>query len=712
MRPTSVQIIAIALCVALLGASSLNMSSINERRKSLNMIGSESPLENAPPEYALAIQALGAFRGLITNIAFIRAEEYKMAGRYYDAYDLADWICKLQPRFPSVWEFQSWNMAWNISVTTYTPEERWHWVYSGATLIRDEGLKYNPRAVNLYRQLAWIFVNKMSESIDEYHMTYKREWAWRMHLVLGNPPNPLGSFKPGESFKTIDEHIGDDKLAQAAKIEARRWAEKRGESDRVGEVIERATSNDTGDELSTFEIAKKAAYDRLKEIADAPTTLADLYKQTPETKAMVRALAKMGVRINDDELIEKKYDHGLAMSFFYRVRVLSDPPSLLGQVLVKPNEDDDVGAIERFDKIVGVREKRPAGTALVRFMQKKVLHDVYKLEASKMAELTALFGPIDWRVVDSQSLYWINEGLIAGGDTITRFGNDKINAARLIFFSLRNLFNRNKVIFEPYTKDINLSYLNFNPDLNFIEPMHQAFLTYGAMLDPDADRKGTGQTFKTGHVNFLIEAIRTLYVSGREREAAHYYEYLRKTYGRQPDGSANPRYIVPLGDFVTNSLYEDPNGYRDIRLALNAMLRNAYTRLAAGDLTRFDALMRRTRELYRNYSKDRSDMDKLRLPPFRAMQSDVLYTILHEPSAAPGVTLLKARLWRKLPLDLRQEAYDKAVGELKEECDAVGFVLAKTFPEPEGMEQFRIERGRRGAKKEKKSADTPAQQIE
>ena len=100
MQSKLTQLVALACCVVLIALASTRMASINEGRKSLNMMGSASPLENSPPEYAFAIQAFGAFRGLITDIAFIRAEEFKNQGRYYDAMQLAKWICALQPHFP------------------------------------------------------------------------------------------------------------------------------------------------------------------------------------------------------------------------------------------------------------------------------------------------------------------------------------------------------------------------------------------------------------------------------------------------------------------------------------------------------------------------------------------------------------------------------------------------------------------------------------
>jgi hypothetical protein len=208
LNPRVVQIIALLACIGLLFGSSRLISPINRGRADMNMTGmtADDPMQSAPPEYAFAIQALGAFRGLLTNVMFIRATELKEKGRYYDAMQLASWICKLQPRFPSVWEFQSWNMAWNISVTTYTPEERWNWVYNGVKLVRDEGIKYNPRAVNLYKQIAWIFVNKMSETIDERRPIHSGRSGSRFRLRTwrsrGATPSSRRSRSPASPAST------------------------------------------------------------------------------------------------------------------------------------------------------------------------------------------------------------------------------------------------------------------------------------------------------------------------------------------------------------------------------------------------------------------------------------------------------------------------------------------------------------------------------
>ncbi len=725
MHSRVIQLVAFIGCGILILASSTFTPAINEGRKSLNMYGVESPTETAAPEYAFAIQAFGAFRGLVTDIAFIRAEELKRQGHYYDAMQLHSLICKLQPRFPSVWEYCSWNMAWNISVTTYTPQERWNWVYNGAKLIRDEGLKYNPRAVNLYRQLAWIFVNKMSETTDEYHMAYKRNWAWRMHLLLGPPPDPLGEYRPDKPFEALDRGIGggDDLLLDVARGE-KRW---RAERDRTQDPNSPETWEDpnaphdpTLDQRRPleYEIVKKAAYDRIEAVAEASPKLDALYEAYPETREMVAQLRELGVQIADDELTEDDYwrDEGLAFTFFKRYRQLDDPAALLARIQKEGSEaetGEDAEALRRFDEIVGVREKRPAGQALLRFLQRKVLLEVYKLDPQRMAELTEIFGPMDWRVVDAHSLYWINEGLIAGGETISQFGNDKVNAARLIFFSLKNLCERNRLTFEPYYEDINYSYLNFNPDLNFVESMHRAYLAYGAALDPNPTPTGVGDTYRTGHQNFLTDAIVMLYFGGRKREARRYFDYLRENYGLSGDGRVNPAVVKWLPEFVEDNLRENIDSHWQVRSTISNLLKVSFDELMQGNLARYNLLAKKALDLHSKYNEGRmtAQTDKMRLPPFRDYQADELRQWLKRPAIVPAVTVNKARLWLYLPLYLKHAVYDELLPLLERECQAMGFDVKKAFPEPPGMEQYRESKGRRGPEKKEDDVETPAQQI-
>ncbi|MBL8762517.1 MAG: hypothetical protein JNL50_14580 [Phycisphaerae bacterium] len=171
---------------ALAGGASIAVTSSASRGK---LVWTDSAEENDPPQVALGI-AMGAFRGLFVNVLWIRANSLKEAGKYYEARDLSSAITKLQPRFPRVWVFHAWNLAYNISVTTQTREERWNWVNQGIQLLRDEGIPANPNDMLLHKELAWIFLHKIQGYTDDANGYYKRriaeEWTW----VLGPPPLP------------------------------------------------------------------------------------------------------------------------------------------------------------------------------------------------------------------------------------------------------------------------------------------------------------------------------------------------------------------------------------------------------------------------------------------------------------------------------------------------------------------------------------------
>jgi len=159
---------------------------INSQRKQMKLIINE-PLKNAPPSLAFATVAMGAFRGLIVDILWLRADRLKQQGQFFDAKQVAEWITALQPRFASVWEFQGWNMAYNISAAmpATQPQERWRWVRNGYELLRDKGIPLNPKSILLYRELARIFQHKIGSLSDDAHKYYKMQLATAMEPLLG-----------------------------------------------------------------------------------------------------------------------------------------------------------------------------------------------------------------------------------------------------------------------------------------------------------------------------------------------------------------------------------------------------------------------------------------------------------------------------------------------------------------------------------------------
>ncbi len=182
--------VCIILAAFLLITAGMQLDFINSQRKEMKLIINE-PLENAPPSLAFATVAMGAFRGLLVDILWIRADTLKDKGEFFDARQIAEWITTLQPRFAPVWEFHAWNMAYNISVAipATQPDERWRWVKNGYELLRDKGIPLNPKSISLYQELARIFHHKMGFVSDDAHAYYKLQLALAMEPLLGPADN-------------------------------------------------------------------------------------------------------------------------------------------------------------------------------------------------------------------------------------------------------------------------------------------------------------------------------------------------------------------------------------------------------------------------------------------------------------------------------------------------------------------------------------------
>ena len=101
--------------VSLLGAG-VQLDHINAQREKLKIVSNPPALEKVPPSLAFATVATGAFRGLIVDILWMRADKLKEDGQFFDARQVAEWITTRQPWFAAVGELHAWNMAYNISV--------------------------------------------------------------------------------------------------------------------------------------------------------------------------------------------------------------------------------------------------------------------------------------------------------------------------------------------------------------------------------------------------------------------------------------------------------------------------------------------------------------------------------------------------------------------------------------------------------------------
>ncbi len=235
MTDTLIETIAAGLLVMAMAAAAFVAPAIARERQSNQLVISTAGTQGMPPHVALATAALGTFRGLAVDVMWARADALQSKGQFFEAQTLSQWITALQPRFPKVWAFQAWNLAYNISVSTKVPEERWGWINRGANLLRSQAIPLNPHDANLPMELGWIFFHKIGGKNDREHWYYKVRLAREFREFLGDLTGGRTTQQAIERFRKIAdaadsiEAMNDDQAVQRALAVLAEHGEEPGE---------------------------------------------------------------------------------------------------------------------------------------------------------------------------------------------------------------------------------------------------------------------------------------------------------------------------------------------------------------------------------------------------------------------------------------------------------------------------------------------------
>ncbi len=387
-----VQSAAVVIAILCVIGSTLLVAPINKQRVDLQIV-QESRFGDAP-KYALLAASLGTFRGLAADFLWYRAEKLKGEGKLFEANTTAEWITTLQPRFGQVWVFQSWNMAYNISVLTHTPEERWDWVNKGIKILRDEGIVYNPRNIAIYRQLGWTFFHKIGQRTDDMNSYYKARLAEEWQELLGTPTEGATKAVAIERFEPIA---------------------------------------DAGD----LYFSKDANITNLRD------PLTHLYEEHPQTRALVARLREIGYEPNQECLRTIG-----RISMFQRY---ADPRQLAGPD--GPFLDERSGPLY---ELLNDPQSAPAVQPLIQYMQAKVLIEDYHMDPRRMYNLMVKFGPMDWRHPASHACYWGATGVEMAGAMKDKTKIDVLNTDRQVIHAMQMLMHSGSISYNPLSDRIDM----------------------------------------------------------------------------------------------------------------------------------------------------------------------------------------------------------------------------------------------------------------
>lgn len=126
----------------------------------------ESTLGDVDPASATMNLVLLGLRGVATNLLWMEAEEQKRTKNWSQLQSTVESIILLQPHFQTVWKYQAWNLAYNVSAECDAVEDRFAWVKKGAKfLIR--GTRRNRKMPELYHDTGDFMGKKIGRSDEK-----------------------------------------------------------------------------------------------------------------------------------------------------------------------------------------------------------------------------------------------------------------------------------------------------------------------------------------------------------------------------------------------------------------------------------------------------------------------------------------------------------------------------------------------------------------
>jgi len=490
------------LTLVLLGGIYFSSQRLNQLTQE-HHLRATGEITNAPPIVTFTTVALGSFRGLLADLLWLRTSSLQDEGNYFEMVQLASWITMLQPHFTGATAYLAWNMAYNISVTCSTAEERWRWIQRGIELIRDEALTYNPEDPLLYKELGWIYQHKIGNIMDDANLYYKTQIANAMTNVFGAP-------------------APDWQL----------WAQT---PQKIPDFLNRLSKENRTELTKALETS---GFGSLPQLAAA---FRDQNGKFPEA-------------------FTKVYD---------------DPAKL---------------------------------KTLATFLRVNWLVSVYKLNPQVILEINNQYGVLDWRLPESQAIYWAIMGL-----KMTPSHKD-INCERMITQSLKDAFMGGRLLMVN-ADDVRMPILTV-PNLNVVDSVRTTYLK--------AYEENKSTSFRSALLNFMKDAVVVLYNFGNYTRAQQYLNYLKK---EEPGNLAYDN----LDLFVLKEWAEDvrdatPKQANDI---VAGLLFRSCNFLVYGDMDAALAHERLAKFVYDRYMRDQADSaGRMGLAPYNQIKEKVTQTCL------------------------------------------------------------------------------------
>lgn len=261
---------------------------------------------------------------------------------------------------------------------------------------------------------------------------------------------------------------------------------------------------------------------------------------------------------------------------------------------------------------------------LTTFLRAELLRRQLKLDPDVIVEINEKYGQLDWRVPESQAIYWATMGLKRTP------GNKDLSLSRLITQSLYESFRGGRLLM---VNDKDFNNIVVAPNIALVDSVYNTYSEVHKVYDGGSDYS----TFRSAKINFIKEAIGILYNFGKFTKAKEYYELLMK--------EENHRKREDLEQFVTAQWAEDVRdaGVKKASEVISGLIFKSIFYLLYNDNDAALANERLARYIYAKYSADIGSMERMKLPSYNQMKRVVVEQCMK--TFPPHLTLiLKAKI--------------------------------------------------------------------
>ncbi|HOF18883.1 MAG TPA: hypothetical protein PK082_08230, partial [Phycisphaerae bacterium] len=362
--------------------------------------------------------------------------------------------------------------------------------------------------------------------------------------------------------------------------------------------------------------------------------------------------------------------------------------------IIQSDRDRKLSALINDARYADARRK------LLAFLRAQVLWNRYKMDPAWMFELMKKYGPLDWRLVQPQALYWSTYGIhISRSESLGDI--DAANTDRIVLNSLKDLTFYGRLVYTENVEAPDWPILGFLSDPRFIEATNREHERLGMLTSKARHEKFEQNLFRAGHINYLVTAIQMLYAQHDYAEARKYLDYIREKYN--PEG---PEWQVDdLRQFVVERLNKEGRPIYQVAVSqITAAMTAGWMGYIRGQPNVYRDSMRYVQLVYDVYEKEA--VKRLKLPPFQSLQTGYIAEFLTRPQLFGLWMPLtdRGKLYRALAADSMLRAdmgadvqlriYDFIAPPLRAQCRSLGLDFETMFPEPPGLSEYRKQRAR------------------